>query len=73
MCPCNSATEDCATNPNNGTAVCTCKLGYERNNVTGRCTDIDECAMNVSNCNPESSTCNNTIGNYTCDCIAGYQ
>ncbi|CAF4750254.1 unnamed protein product, partial [Rotaria sp. Silwood2] len=29
--------------------------------------------MNVSNCNPESSTCNNTIGNYICDCKAGYQ
>ncbi|CAF4384945.1 unnamed protein product, partial [Rotaria sp. Silwood2] len=70
---CNNATEDCATNPNNGTAICTCKLGYERNNVTGICTDIDECAMNVSNCNPESSTCNNTIGNYICDCKAGYQ
>ncbi|CAF2923310.1 unnamed protein product [Rotaria sp. Silwood2] len=36
--PCNNATEDCATNPNNGTAICTCKLGYERNNVTGICT-----------------------------------
>lgn len=35
---CNFVTEDCATDPNNGSAICTCKLGYERHNITGVCT-----------------------------------
>ncbi|CAF4735337.1 unnamed protein product, partial [Rotaria sp. Silwood2] len=37
MCPCNNATEDCATDPNNGIAICTCKLGYEREDTTDNC------------------------------------
>ncbi|CAF4802403.1 unnamed protein product, partial [Rotaria sp. Silwood2] len=35
--PCNNATEDGATDPNNGIAICTCKLGYEREDITGNC------------------------------------
>jgi len=36
--PCNNVTENCETNANNGTAICTCKLGYERNTTNGLCT-----------------------------------
>jgi hypothetical protein len=46
--PCNSATEDCATDPNNGSAICTCKLGYERNNTTGICTGMTSYQMKVT-------------------------
>jgi len=38
--PCNNATEDCVADPNNGTAICSCKLGYERNNITHNCTGM---------------------------------
>ena len=33
-------------------------------------TDIDECAENSSLC---EHICNNTEGNYTCDCDEGYE
>ncbi len=38
--PCNNITEDCATDPNNGTAICSCKLGYGRNSTNSNCTGI---------------------------------
>ncbi len=38
--PCNNMTEDCATDPNNGSAICSCKLGYGRDNVTVSCTGM---------------------------------
>ena len=31
--------------------------------------DIDECSMNVDECN---QYCNNTVGSYTCNCTDGY-
>ena len=31
--------------------------------------DIDECAVNNANC---THACTNTIGSYTCSCMAGY-
>ncbi|CAF1151504.1 unnamed protein product [Rotaria sp. Silwood1] len=71
--PCNNTIEDCSTDPNSGTAICTCKLGYEKDNTTMSCTDINECAKNASTCNPESSICYNTFGNYTCNCKDGYE
>ncbi len=38
--PCNNVTEDCVTDPNNGTAICTCKIGYNRNSTTQNCTGM---------------------------------
>ncbi|CAF4029746.1 unnamed protein product, partial [Rotaria sordida] len=70
---CNNVTEDCTTDPNYGTAICTCKHGYEKNNATRNCIDIDECASKVDNCNSERSNCNNTMGSYDCNCKGGYQ
>jgi hypothetical protein len=37
---CNNATEDCATDPTNGTAICSCKLGYAMNSTTQNCTGM---------------------------------
>ncbi|CAF4435973.1 unnamed protein product [Rotaria sp. Silwood2] len=71
--PCNNATEDCVTDPNNGIAICTCKLGYEREDIIGNCKDIDECEIKTDNCNSESSICSNTIGSDKCNCKSGYQ
>ena len=34
--------------------------------------DIDEC-VNSTLCHDELAVCVNTIGNYTCDCIVGYE
>jgi len=34
--------------------------------------DIDECAE-MNRCNGDSTTCNNTEGNFMCECIAGFQ
>jgi len=33
--------------------------------------DIDECKANISNCHT-NAVCNNTVGNYTCECECGY-
>jgi len=35
--PCNNVTEDCAADPTNGTAICTCKSGYETSVMNGSC------------------------------------
>lgn len=36
------------------------------------CMDINECASDNGGCTPLLASCNNTIGGYTCSCIAGY-
>ncbi|CAF3944032.1 unnamed protein product, partial [Rotaria magnacalcarata] len=71
--PCNSSTADCTPNPNDGSAICTCKRGYENLNQTGACVDIDECASKMDNCSSESSVCRDTPGSYECICNSGYQ
>jgi len=48
-----------------------CELGYGMN-TDGECVDIDECARDTSPC-PESATCTNTEGSYTCTCASGYE
>ena len=51
----------------NGT--CGCNSGYAGNGFA--CTDIDECASNVDNCDG-NATCTNTAGSFTCACNAGF-
>ncbi|CAF2923268.1 unnamed protein product [Rotaria sp. Silwood2] len=71
--PCNNATEDGATDPNNGIAICTCKLGYEREDITGNCKETfsskprccEECIFLAT------GVCNLTED--TCICIPGYE
>ena len=36
------------------------------------CTDIDECALGTSTCDPGHGTCTNTVGSFTCGCAAGF-
>jgi len=37
------------------------------------CNDVDECADNSHYCNTAHSTCNNTVGDFNCDCQIGYE
>jgi len=36
------------------------------------CVDINECEVNPSVCNQDSSTCKNNLGSYSCECKSGY-
>ena len=47
-----------------------CEVGYEVNDSTNDCVDIDECK--TTGC-PKYSKCSNTEGLYRCQCIAGYR
>ena len=33
--------------------------------------DLDECAANAHGCDMSSTTCNNTDGSFTCNCLPG--
>lgn len=35
--------------------------------------DVDECISGVHKCDQQSTACNNTRGNYICQCKNGYQ
>ena len=39
--------------------------------ITRYVTDIDECATNNGGCRADAR-CTNTPGNFTCDCLPGY-
>ncbi len=56
----------CATS-GDGTAKCTCGLGFSGNGVT--CGDIDECATDNGLC---VGKCTNTLGSFSCGCKPGY-
>ncbi|XP_046747526.1 fibrillin-2-like [Diprion similis] len=68
-----TSTEDCANTP--GSFMCTCKRGFNRDNVTQACVDINECQIQKHNC-LQSQRCDNTIGSFTCvrylNCGTGY-
>ncbi|KAB5568540.1 hypothetical protein DKX38_002333 [Salix brachista] len=60
--------------PHNGNGyLCRCKAGYRGNPyLSNGCLDIDECtdAIVRHNC---THRCTNSVGNYTCSCLKGYQ
>ena len=49
-----------------------CNSGYVWDANTETCVDVDECAEETYDC-PDYSICVNGVGNYTCDCISGYE
>lgn len=49
-----------------------CNSGYVWNATTETCDDVDECEEETYDC-PDYSICVNGVGNYTCDCISGYE
>lgn len=51
---------------------CECNEGFVYNTNQLSCVDIDECALNISNCT-KNEICVNTIGSYKCICKEGYE
>ncbi|KAI0981542.1 hypothetical protein GJ496_005296 [Pomphorhynchus laevis] len=51
-----------------------CPDGFQFDILSQRCEDIDECALNLHNCELKllGSVCRNVIGNYQCVCSNGY-
>lgn len=52
-----------------GSYQCTCDMGFSGDGMN--CSDVDECARNMSECDPNAS-CVNEIGSYSCFCLQGY-
>ena len=50
---------------------CICEEGYNKEDGSSQCTDIDEC-QDTSAC-PTLASCANTIGSFDCNCNAGYE
>ncbi|CBY23583.1 unnamed protein product [Oikopleura dioica] len=69
VCDDKSPVEICANTY--GSYTCECPDGYERNNSTGLCDDVDECDLEFDNCDPNAN-CTNTIGSWECECNTGY-
>jgi len=53
-----------------GRHYCDCQTGYEMNEATGKCEDINECKLDRAYCQHE---CINTEGSYRCACPTGYE
>ncbi|KAI0239406.1 hypothetical protein LSAT2_009860 [Lamellibrachia satsuma] len=54
-----------------GSYYCRCELGYEWDDTTSSCVDIDECARGIAGCaEPWMADCTNTAGGYNCACKA---
>ena len=64
----NDCTENqiCVNTP--GSFECSCVDGYEGD----PCTDIDECATSIDNCDDVTENCTNNDGSYECACTEGY-
>ncbi|XP_065089708.1 fibulin-1 isoform X2 [Ochlerotatus camptorhynchus] len=56
-----------------------CRLGYEKDQRTGECVDVDECEMGEATCDANNQVCMNLEGTYRCldiqdvKCDAGYR
>ncbi|XP_052227433.1 delta-like protein 1 isoform X3 [Dreissena polymorpha] len=53
--------------------VCTCQMGYSLNATTGLCDDLDECANYFHDPCGHRGRCNNNVGSYICECLAGWK
>ena len=43
-----------------------CATGYEKNKITNKCVDINECENGDATCDPDKQACYNTMGSYKC-------
>ena len=50
---------------------CQCKSGFQYLENDG-CEDIDECKINIHNCN-KNAFCKNTFGSFECECKKNYE
>ncbi|KAK2160224.1 hypothetical protein NP493_1661g00003 [Ridgeia piscesae] len=69
--PANSDTL-CSKDATTGEIKCICPKGYNYNEATSTCDDLDECATGTSLCKVAVSECINRDGDYECRCKAGY-
>ncbi len=49
---------------------CICKTGFQRDEITGKCLDINEC---LTECSGSGSVCKNFPGGYNCSCEKGFE
>ncbi|XP_006824447.2 uncharacterized protein LOC102800804 [Saccoglossus kowalevskii] len=47
--------------------------GYEINKASSYASDLNECVLGVNDCHPESTTCINLNGTFTCQCRQGWR
>ncbi|CAI8021725.1 Fibrillin-2 [Geodia barretti] len=64
-----NCTQGC--NNTRGGYDCFCLDGFLLKSDGYNCADIDECYTDMDNCSSDAQ-CSNNVGNYTCECIAGY-
>ena len=62
--------EECVNSE--GSYSCCCPDGYDRNDITGICEDVDECQNTAINICDVAAICSNTDGSYDCDCLPNY-
>ena len=74
-----ASSDDCvdcfarATSPSGSTTrlQCTCiQPGFEMLRAGFSCQDVDECALRLHDCSPLRAQCINTLGSFSCECIA---
>ncbi|KAL2081001.1 hypothetical protein ACEWY4_022854 [Coilia grayii] len=65
----NPCGEDAICNQTNSNAVCQCKPGFQRNQSSRQCEEIDEC-LQFGTC---SHYCTNTKGSYKCTCDRNFK
>lgn len=51
---------------------CSCNDGYRKDNNLLKCFDKNECELNQHRCNRQTQTCENTVGDYKCNCNEGF-
>nr|XP_046173883.1 EGF-containing fibulin-like extracellular matrix protein 2 isoform X1 [Oncorhynchus gorbuscha] len=57
--------------PPEGDSLTECTDGYEWDVGSQHCKDMDECVLDLHDCQP-SQQCVNTVGTYSCQCPDGY-
>ncbi|XP_031438138.1 low-density lipoprotein receptor-related protein 1B isoform X1 [Clupea harengus] len=65
----NPCGEEAVCNQTNTNAICQCKLGFQRNQSSKQCEEIDEC-LQFGTC---SHYCTNTKGSYKCTCDRNFK
>ncbi|XP_071817466.1 uncharacterized protein [Apostichopus japonicus] len=71
-CSCSTELHECVTS-SEGVTNCSCLTGYAPvENNREICEDINECGLIDNVCDPDTSSCLNLAGSYTCICQAGY-
>ena len=56
-----------------GTYKCLCSAGYDFNEGSMRCEDVDECVKFAGHTCSQHATCENTIGSFRCHCKSGFR